>query len=63
METKSLTVLVQKSENNYLAAQVKEIPAVITQGKNEQELKRNTLDALDLFYHPHLRELPSTLKG
>lgn len=63
MDTKSLTVLVKKSENNYLAAQVKEIPAVITQGKNEQELKRNVLDALDLFYHPHLYKYKLTYQN
>lgn len=63
MDTKNLTVVVQKSENNYLAAHIKEIPAVITQGKNEQELKRNVLDALDLFYHPHLHKYKLTYQN
>jgi predicted RNase H-like HicB family nuclease len=63
METKNLNVIVKKAENNFLEAQVKELPAVVTQGKNEQELKRNVLDALDLYFHPHLHKYKLTYQN
>jgi len=44
-----LTVKIIKGNNEYLVGQIKEIPAVLTQGKSVEEVKENILDALELY--------------
>ena len=44
-----LTVLIVQG-SNYLIASIKEIPAIITQGKSKQELTENIQDALKLYF-------------
>ncbi len=59
MESKKHTIIVEKT-NTGLSAHVKEAKGVVTTGKNEQELKSNMLEALDLFYHPNIYSLKLT---
>lgn len=35
--------------NNFFIGKIKEIPAVLTQGKSIEEVKENILDALELY--------------
>lgn len=44
-----LTLIVKKGKNGYLIGQLKEIPAVFTQGLNLDELKENIADALEMY--------------
>ncbi len=44
-----LTLIVKKGQNGYLIGQLKEIPAVFTQGLNLNELKENIADALEMY--------------
>ena len=43
------TLIVKKGQNGYLIGQLKEIPAVFTQGLNLDELKENIADALEMY--------------
>ena len=43
-----LTIVVTKGEEFFLAS-IKEIPAVLTQGKTIEEAKGNVIDALKLY--------------
>lgn len=44
-----LTLIVKKGKNGYLIGQIKEIPAVFTQGLTIEELKENIADALEMY--------------
>jgi predicted RNase H-like HicB family nuclease len=44
-----LTLIVKKGKNGYLIGQIKEIPAVFTQGLTIDELKENIADALEMY--------------
>ncbi|MBW8330887.1 MAG: type II toxin-antitoxin system HicB family antitoxin [Prolixibacteraceae bacterium] len=44
-----LTLIVKKGKNGYLIGQIKEIPAVFTQGLSIDELKENIADALEMY--------------
>lgn len=44
-----LTLVVQEGSNGYLIGQIKEIPAVLTQGKTIEEVRENIIDALELY--------------
>ncbi|MDP3644019.1 MAG: type II toxin-antitoxin system HicB family antitoxin [Bacteroidota bacterium] len=44
-----LTLIVKKGKNGYLIGQLKEIPAVFTQGLTIEELKENIADALEMY--------------
>ncbi|HAQ18914.1 MAG TPA: type II toxin-antitoxin system HicB family antitoxin [Prolixibacteraceae bacterium] len=44
-----LTLIVKKGKNGYLIGQLKEIPAVFTQGLTIDELKENIADALEMY--------------
>ncbi|OFX59765.1 MAG: hypothetical protein A2066_11395 [Bacteroidetes bacterium GWB2_41_8] len=44
-----LTLIVKKGKNGYLIGQIKEIPAVFTQGLTIEELKENIEDALEMY--------------
>lgn len=59
MESKRHTVIIEKT-NTGLSAYVKEARGVVTIGRNEQELKNNIIEALDLFYAPHVYQLKIT---
>jgi predicted RNase H-like HicB family nuclease len=50
-----LTIVIKKGESGYLVGQLKEFPAVFTQGKTMKELKDNIKDALELYFED-LRE-------
>ena len=43
-----LTIVIIKGEEFYVAS-IKEIPAVLTQGKTVEEAKENVIDALKLY--------------
>ena len=43
------TLVIKKGKSNYLVGQLKELPAVFTQGKDIQELRENIADALELY--------------
>jgi len=44
-----LTLTILQGKNGYLVGRIKEIPSVMSQGKNESDLKKNMLDALNLY--------------
>lgn len=62
MEAKRHTVIIEKT-NTGLSAYVKEARGVISTGRNEQELKNNIIEALDLFYSPHVYQLKITYQN
>lgn len=43
-----LTIVISKGDEFFIGA-IKEIPAVLTQGKTIEETKENVLDALELY--------------
>ncbi len=45
-----LTLVIKKGKNGFLIGQLKEIPAVFTQGQNIEELKENITDALEMYF-------------
>lgn len=44
-----LTAIIEKSDDGWYVGQIEEIPAAISQGKTNQELKANLIDALNLL--------------
>lgn len=44
-----LTLIVKKGKNGFLIGQIKELPAVFTQGLTIEELKENIGDALEMY--------------
>jgi predicted RNase H-like HicB family nuclease len=50
-----LTLVIKKGESDFLVGQLKELPEVFTQGKDIAELRKNILDALELYFED-LRE-------
>ena len=44
-----LTLIVKKGQNGFLIGQIKEMPAVFTQGLTLEELRENIADALDMY--------------
>lgn len=44
-----LTLIVKKGKSGYLIGQIKEIPAVFTQGLTIDKLKENIADALGMY--------------
>ncbi len=54
-----LTLVIKKGKSGFLIGQIKEIPAVFTQGTSVEEVKENIADVLDMYledireqYHP-----------
>jgi predicted RNase H-like HicB family nuclease len=54
-----LTLVIKKGKNGFLIGQLKEMPAVFTQGLSIDEVKENIADALEMYledlreqYHP-----------
>lgn len=54
-----LTLVIKKGKSGFLIGQIKEMPAVFTQGSSVEEVKENIADALDMYledvreqYHP-----------
>jgi predicted RNase H-like HicB family nuclease len=45
-----LTLVIKKGKNGFLIGQLKELPAVFTQGQNIEELKENIADALEMYF-------------
>ena len=44
-----LTLVVKNGQNGFLIGQLKELPAVFTQGLTVDEVKENIIDALTLY--------------
>lgn len=44
-----LTLIVKRGKNGFLIGQLKELPAVFTQGLTIEELKENIADALEMY--------------
>jgi predicted RNase H-like HicB family nuclease len=49
MKAMKYTLVVKKGQNGFLIGQLKEFPAVFTQGASLSELKENIVDALELY--------------
>jgi predicted RNase H-like HicB family nuclease len=55
----TLTLVIKKGKSGYLIGQLKEIPAVFTQGLTIEEVRENISDVLEMYfedireqYHP-----------
>ena len=44
-----LTLVIKKGKSGYLIGQLKELPAVFTQGLTVEEVKVNIADSLELY--------------
>jgi predicted RNase H-like HicB family nuclease len=44
------TLVVKQGQDGFLIGQLKELPAVFTQGLTTSELKENIADALELYF-------------
>jgi predicted RNase H-like HicB family nuclease len=44
-----LTLIIKKGKNGFLIGQLKEFPAVFTQGNSVDEIKENILDVWELY--------------
>jgi predicted RNase H-like HicB family nuclease len=49
MQKMKLTLIVKKGKDGYLIGQLKELPAVFTQGLTMDEVKENIVDVLELY--------------
>lgn len=45
----TLTLVIKKGKNGYLIGQLKELPAVFTQGLTVDEVKENIVDSLEMY--------------
>ena len=45
----TFTAIIEKGENGWLVGQLKELPAVIDQGRTIEELKQNLLNGLQFY--------------
>jgi predicted RNase H-like HicB family nuclease len=45
-----LTLIVKKGKNGFLIGQIKEFPAVFTQGSSIEELRENINDVLEMYF-------------
>jgi predicted RNase H-like HicB family nuclease len=45
----TLTLVIKKGKNGFLIGQLKELPAVFTQGLTLEEVRENILDSLELY--------------
>ena len=45
----TLTLVIKKGKRGFLIGQLKELPAVFTQGLTIEEVKDNIMDALELY--------------
>jgi len=57
-----LTIVIIKGEDGFLIGQIKEIPEVITQGLDIEEVKTNIKDALKLYFDD-MRSEKSNIEG
>lgn len=44
-----LTLVIKRGKSGFLIGQLKELPAVFTQGLNIDEIKENIVDALEMY--------------
>ena len=44
-----LTLIIKNGQNGFFIGQLKELPAVFTQGLKVEEVKENIMDALSLY--------------
>ena len=56
MSAMKYTLVIKKGQNGFLIGQLKEFPAVFTQGTTLAELKENIIDALEM----HLEDIRET---
>lgn len=45
----TLTLVIKKGKNAFLIGQLKELPAVFTQGLTVEEVKENIIDSLEMY--------------
>ena len=45
----TLTLVIKKGKSGYLIGQLKELPAVFTQGLTVEEVKENIIDSLEMY--------------
>ena len=45
----TLTLVIKKGKSGYLIGQLKELPAVFTQGLTIDEVKENIIDSLEMY--------------
>jgi predicted RNase H-like HicB family nuclease len=45
----TLTLVIKQGKNGFLIGQLKELPAVFTQGLTLEEVKDNILDSLEMY--------------
>jgi predicted RNase H-like HicB family nuclease len=43
------TAVIETGESGWLVGQIEELPAVMSQGRSTEELKKNLIDALHLY--------------
>ena len=43
------TAVIEQGESGWLVGQIEELPAVMSQGRSTEELKKNLIDALHLY--------------
>ena len=54
-----LTLIIKKGKNGFLIGQLKEFPAVFTQGHSVEEIKENILDVWEMYLEDvHEQYLP-----
>lgn len=58
-----LNIIIEKGENGWLVGQLEEIPSVMSQGKTMPELKKNILDALNLYLEAQREETIKNFRG
>jgi len=57
MKKMQLTILMEKGDDGWIGGQLKEYPAVISQGRTVKELKENLKDALKLYLDCQAEEM------
>ena len=58
-----LTAIIEESNDGWLVGQLEELPAVLSQGKNLDELKSNLLDAFKLLLDTNREDTELAHKG
>lgn len=62
MTKMQLNIIVEKGENGFLIGQLTEYPAVLSQGKDLDELKENLIDALKLYLEVQREDIEKQYK-
>lgn len=51
-ESLRITIVFEDGEDDWIVAQVKEVPGAVSQGRTREEARENVLDALRLMLSP-----------